>query len=605
MILCPCCQRQYDVLSNYLIHNCDCRFNPCKMMDFMEGPPPKRPRLDPSETSSSTWSSCTSCSNCSLCVEALKNQESPQSVHPSAPLQSPSVEVRLFQSPQPLSSPIVQPELVILSSQSTIDLSSDDEEGPLDLSRPSVIHYAPPSISKPSHCNVSVQTSLIPVVSQENDSVQLPSIEAESDLEPSVQLEENQHPSLEQAQQSIIQVGAGLPVQLSCEKCGKTYKRLKYLENHMKVCGLSITFSRVEDAPGESGSFKLINSAFKKYLLLYRSEQLDSTEIIDIMTSKFEEIKSLLNTLIDEFGAIKFSIGFVIEFINHIEGKTDKGGFISDLVPCLAASDKQSIFNDALEHIQDRIDQYTQRGSGWTINRVLSIDISAGKYKPYRGGCASCKLPREIINKKCLISPQTETDCFMFAVLIGLHKASYHAERISQYTKYIDQYDFSDVRGIVPIDSVNKFEKKNNVSINVYTCYPDSKAVVPLKICDQEKEKHIDLFLYQQHYYTISCFNRLISNNNKCIRYFCKRCFSSFIDANKLSYHMEGCQQVKAQRLLLPDQQNSILKRKDFRKEVQYPVCIYADFETLNKKTSDMSQISDLEPCSYGYVVVD
>ncbi|XP_053201453.1 uncharacterized protein LOC128386445 [Panonychus citri] len=186
-----------------------------------------------------------------------------------------------------------------------------------------------------------------------------------------------------------------------------------------------------------------------------------------------------------------------------------------------------------------------------------------------------------------------------------VYKSSKNCGRISSYTQYIKQYDFSNVRGIV-LSTTLKISKKNNISVNVYTCYPDSKAVVPLKICNLEKEKHVDLFLYNQHYYTIAHFNRLASHNDKRARHFCKRCFCSFRTKERLLFHTNECQKTTAQRLILPDVNNSTLKRNQYRKEVQFPVSIYADFETLNvKNESEPDEVSDLVPCSYGLVVVD
>ncbi|XP_053204035.1 uncharacterized protein LOC128388631 [Panonychus citri] len=372
------------------------------------------------------------------------------------------------------------------------------------------------------------------------------------------------------------------------------------------ICGLSITFDHPENAPDHHGSFKLINSAFRRYLVQYRSSDLDSPDLNAVIKNKWKEIGSLLNILIDEFGAIKFSIGVTVQFRNQISDKTDKGGFESDLIPCLAGSDKDELINSSLEFITDKIDQFTQRGSGWTVNKIQSIDLLVGKYKPFRGGCEREQLPLFIRNKKCLISPKTDTDCFMFSVLISLHKSSINCGRTSSYTQFVGQYDFSDVRGLVSIDNIEIFMRKNNLSINVYTCYPDSKAVVPLKICNEEKEKHVDLFLLNQHYYAISNFNRLVSKGQKRNRFFCKRCLCSFNTNERKLFHLNECQKTTAQRLILPDLNNSTLKRNQYRKEVQFPVCIYADFETLNVKNNDeTSTVSNLTPCSYGLVAVD
>ena len=53
-------------------------------------------------------------------------------------------------------------------------------------------------------------------------------------------------------------------------------------------------------------------------------------------------------------------------------------------MPCLTGQSKEEIMNGAQEHIQDRIDQYTQRGSDWPVDKIIFVDISAGINKPYK-----------------------------------------------------------------------------------------------------------------------------------------------------------------------------------------------------------------------------
>ena len=60
--------------------------------------------------------------------------------------------------------------------------------------------------------------------------------------------------------------------------------------------------------------------------------------------------------------------------------------------------------------------------------------------------------------------------CFKWAVLAALHKPEYSrkSNEVSLYRKYEQLYDFSGLSFPVAINKIDIFEKKNDVSINVY-----------------------------------------------------------------------------------------------------------------------------------------
>ena len=96
------------------------------------------------------------------------------------------------------------------------------------------------------------------------------------------------------------------------------------------------------------------------------------------------------------------------------------------------------------------------------------MDIRVGKYVPRVGGCYT-ELPAWLLKRKAILNIKTSTDCFMYSVLAALHPPLVHKNRPNQYIEHLEKYDFSDVRGIVSIKDVEKFERKNKISINVYS----------------------------------------------------------------------------------------------------------------------------------------
>jgi len=144
------------------------------------------------------------------------------------------------------------------------------------------------------------------------------------------------------------------------------------------------------------------------------------------------------------------------------------------------------------------------------------------------------------------INPQNnDQQCFKWSVL-AKHVTETVACRIGEnYKQHENKYNFDGISIPTPMSDTPKFEKNNNVSVNVYGLekkfqppqkYP-AYVVYPLRVVDEEKADHFDLLLVTDgdncHYVYISNFSRLIRSQktgHKERVVFCKRCFTSFDD---------------------------------------------------------------------------
>ncbi|XP_053205601.1 uncharacterized protein LOC128392015 [Panonychus citri] len=275
--------------------------------------------------------------------------------------------------------------------------------------------------------------------------------------------------------------------------------------------------------------------------------------------------------------------------------------------PLYQGDDLNIEISQSFNEIREICDQFTEKGSGFWIESIQYIELSVGKYQPHKGGCSSHSLPAKLNSKKCLINLKTETDCFMYSILASLHPASRNGQRISSYRTFIDLYDFSSCRGIVDLKQIDTFERSNNISVNVYSYNMDDKYVIPIRITKHQLQKHVLLFLYGDHYYPITSFQRLLSSKSSYQRKYCQRCLIGFHDEQKLIAHIVDCDQYEPQRIVMPKRtgEPSYLMKKNFSKEEKHPFVIYADFECLSIPTGDPQKPFRHEPCSYGYIVVD
>ncbi|XP_011883948.1 PREDICTED: uncharacterized protein LOC105571085 [Vollenhovia emeryi] len=124
--------------------------------------------------------------------------------------------------------------------------------------------------------------------------------------------------------------------------------------------------------------------------------------------------------------------------------------------------------------------------------------------------------------------------CFAWSVVAALYPAERNAERKSSYPYYSDVLNLRDISFPMTLNQVKKIEQLNSISINVYSVEKKKECtVVPLRVADEKKEKHVNLLYLQDqrgaevgHFVWIKNLSRLISSQlskHKEKKYICDR----------------------------------------------------------------------------------
>jgi hypothetical protein len=246
------------------------------------------------------------------------------------------------------------------------------------------------------------------------------------------------------------------------------------------------------------------------------------------------------------------------------------------------------------EEIIDRIDKYTERGSGFHLCRIIHLDVGTVAYNPLAGS-SYMELPIPIQRKQACINIQNFTDdlCFVGSVMCALFPASQsNRQRVTAYRPHYNEktglatipknpnltLDFGGLSFPASLKDIDRFEANNpTVGINVLTFdtmmdlrddelnggqeindeedeededkEPENKQqlkVVPLRMSKNQKAKHvINLLLLSnsstRHYVYVKSLNRLLNERNRrhqwCIK--CLQRFSWNFDLEK--DHADTC----------------------------------------------------------------
>jgi len=72
-----------------------------------------------------------------------------------------------------------------------------------------------------------------------------------------------------------------------------------------------------------------------------------------------------------------------------------------------------------------------------------------------------------------------------------VYPAERNADRESSYPHYTTVLNFADIEFSMTLKDISRFERLNDVSINVYDT--ENKQVLPLQLITDKKEKHVNM----------------------------------------------------------------------------------------------------------------
>lgn len=246
--------------------------------------------------------------------------------------------------------------------------------------------------------------------------------------------------------------------------------------------------------------------------------------------------------------------------------------------------------NDYVEH------SISEKGSGFTIEKInyvglkiVSVVSIAGSSYFKNSLIESCKSVLNIQNK--------DQKCFLWCIAAHLHPTDKgHPYRTSRYKDYINDFVVDGIEFPVKVSDVPKFERMNNLSINVFGI---EKGLLIINYISKDSENAIDLLLLQDpttlntHYVLITKFNSFQigknCNEKRNYTYRCKRCLT-YTTRSPESYktHLEDCGKVDPCRTVLP-KPGTTLTFKSYDKMLKIPFVIYYDFESTLKPFVDIT----------------
>ena len=279
------------------------------------------------------------------------------------------------------------------------------------------------------------------------------------------------------------------------------------------------------------------------------------------------------------------------------------------------------LFKSFLDNYQEE-EQIMRRKSDFIFESAEFLDYHLHKISLKRG--KSCiRSPEWLINKRAMINPENDENCFQYAITVALNHQNVenNPERMSNIKPFINHYNWKDkdIKAQQKEDRENleknnmaidwkKLEQNNKTTaLNIlfaphntktirlaykskYNCKRENQVVL-LMITDGKKWHYLALKSVR----TTNGYNRPVISLSRLFRgitlnnngdFYSLSCLHSFRTDNVLNRHERLCDKHDYCYVKMPTEDNKILKYNHGEKSLKAPFIIIIDLECLLKKSN-------------------
>lgn len=344
-------------------------------------------------------------------------------------------------------------------------------------------------------------------------------------------------------------------------------------------------------------------------------------DLLQFLANVKEDVDKELNLRKAKQRNIKWYVNARVEMIRDIEDEKKENAyphFRSKSYISLENDDNDHNLNEAFQAINKALEEFINKGSNWILNKIICLEVHTVLYSPIAGS-SYMELPKKIRNTHGVVNIlNRDSKCFLWSILAALYPAPYHPERISNYTEYENELNMKGIEYPVSLNNIQKFEKQNEISINVFG-YEEGE-IFPLYLSQLAfGHKEVDLLYLSDdehsHYCWIKNLDHFLGSITRfhTRRFYCRRCLHGFTRKDLLQKHRTYCNKFEFQKVEYPAKGKDILSFQNHEKRIPVPMVIYADFECYSQKLDTCVPDPDKPPttpqtkfqaCGYSYVVV-
>ena len=166
--------------------------------------------------------------------------------------------------------------------------------------------------------------------------------------------------------------------------------------------------------------FQITQNNFQEWLHVWRMTVSETNpnrrDIFNFTRENKEKFTDLVEQTILELRNVKVGFGLEVNFTIERDGVTQtlKDYFNSNRPLIFNRYDEEEIkekFDEFIEEIEGEIESWSERGSGWVVEKINTAYVNVARNEPLRGG-SYLPLPANLAKKKAIINVQNrDNEC--------------------------------------------------------------------------------------------------------------------------------------------------------------------------------------------------
>ena len=183
-------------------------------------------------------------------------------------------------------------------------------------------------------------------------------------------------------------------------------------------------------SPTIRGEFEIVRNNFNQWLHVWKMRatknnkdlfkffQKTKNSFINVCTNEVETLKS-----------VKIQFSLLVKFYMKRDGKVEEmDHYFIRMRPVILNEHNIGTLNHAMnqfiDEVKGEIEAWSERGSGWIMDKILEAFINVAQYQPLRGG-SYMELPTKLKNKRAILNIQNRRDneCLRWSIRAALFPA--------------------------------------------------------------------------------------------------------------------------------------------------------------------------------------
>ena len=130
-------------------------------------------------------------------------------------------------------------------------------------------------------------------------------------------------------------------------------------------------------------------------------------------------------------------------------------------------SEMDQIVDGMTANMKFQIENPALLNSRFVFDEFLYLDVNFHQLNLMRGS-SYLPLPDWLASKKAIVNPHNDDEeCFTWSVITVENVEMKGPQRVSNFRKFMDNYDWSGLEFPVSIKDIGNFETRNNISVNI------------------------------------------------------------------------------------------------------------------------------------------